>query len=154
MTQQTMFANKKGSVLKKKQKEENIQLAFCKHVKKEYPSVIFTCDFASGMKLPIFIAGKHKLMRSSRAMPDFSADEPNSLYHGFRLELKIDSVYTKKGELKKQLKTIKKTGEKYDHLKEQWEMILKLRERGYYADFGQGLEDCKKKFDDYMKISK
>jgi len=32
MTQQTMFATKKGSVLKKKQKEENIQIAICEYI--------------------------------------------------------------------------------------------------------------------------
>lgn len=142
---------------KKAKKEEKIQLAFCDFVKKDYPDVIFSCDLASGLHLPIHIGALHKRMRSSRAQCDFFAAEPmmEINFCGFFLELKRDrdEVFTKDGRFKK-----KKSKElvggvwmEYDHVQEQVEMIRKLRRRGYYADFGLGLEDCIFKFQAYMR---
>lgn len=142
--------------VKKQQKETKIQIAFCDWVKKVYPEIIFSCDLSSGMRLPLHIAGMHKRMRSSRGHTDFFSAEPRGTNYAFFLELKkdIDEVYLKDGLTFKKCKTpIKKAGKivgYYDHIQEQWDMICKLRERGYYADFGLGLQDCKDKFTAYM----
>ena len=142
-------------------KEAKIQLALCDKIKKDYPDIIFSCDLASGMKLPIHIAGLHKRMRSSRGHCDFFAAEPvyngDVVYSGFFLELKKDrnEVYNKNGTFKKKLIKVKKDGvvvEEYDHIQEQWDMILKLREKGYFADFGMGLEDCIEKWEKYLSM--
>ena len=171
MKQQSIFGNpvdskassailipglKKG----KKKHEEKVQLSFCKFVKKIYPDVIFTCDLASGLKLPVHVGALHKKMRSSRAHCDFSASEPKLEYHGFFLELKKDSgeVFCKDGVTFKKAKTPIKLGNKivghYDHIQEQWEMIQKLRKKGYWADFGLGLQDSIDKFVAYMELKK
>lgn len=168
MTQQTMFATKKdsleypGSVLKKKQKEENLQLAICKYIKLQYPSVIFSCDLASGLRLPIHIGAKHKAMRSSRGLPDlFIAHQKSNFdmltaWGGLFIELKRedtvlirpkDAKIISKGEKKLRLK-----GDWYDdHIEEQAIILQRLREQGYKAEFAVGFEEAKKIIDDYLQ---
>jgi len=142
---------------KKGKKEEKIQLAFCDNVKIKFPDVIFSCDLSSGMNFPMHIAARNKRMRSSRSHTDFFMAEPRGEYKGFFLELKKDAgeVYCKDGvTFKKKIIKIKKGGivvEEYDHIASQWEMILKLRSKGYYADFGLGYDDCMKKLTDHLK---
>lgn len=145
MTQQTMFATKKGSVLKKKQKEENIQIAICEYLKLQYPSVIFTCDLASGMKLPIWIAAKNKKMRSSRGLPDlfiaqgkFRTNEPS--YNGLFIELKRESSRLKNGGIAKS-----------EHHDEQEAVLARLREQCFMAEFACGFDEAKKIIDDYLQ---
>lgn len=143
---------------KNKHIEDNIQIAFCEFVKLQYKDVIFQCDLSSGMKLPIHTAARNKKMRSSRALPDFLMLEPRGWFKGFALELKKDSseVYKKDGSLVKKIVKVKnKRGvviEEYDHVKEQADMLEKLRGKGYYADFGMGLDDCIQKITNYMSI--
>jgi hypothetical protein len=156
MTQQTMFATKKGSVLKKKQKEENLQLAICTYIKLQYPNVIFSCDLASGLRLPIWLGAKHKAMRSSRGLPDLFISEPTFKYSGLYIELKREDVVLirpkdakviSKGEKKLRLK-----GDWYDdHIEEQAIILEKLRQRGYRADFAVGFTEAKKIIDDYLQ---
>lgn len=152
----TVDEYKKNFKKNTKVKEDKVQMAFCKHVKKTFPDVIFNCDLASGMNLGKHIGGMNSQMRSSRAHCDFHASEPRGDFKGFYLELKRDrdEVYRKDGGLKSAIKTNKKTGEKYDHIKEQWEMIQNLRSKGYYADFGLGLDDCIDKMKEYMSLPK
>lgn len=57
-------------------------------------------------------------------MPDLVIFEPRAGYHALFLELKAESPFRKDGRLKKS-----------DHLKGQADSILKLRGKGYYADF-------------------
>ena len=51
-------------------------------------------------------------------------------------------------------KLFKKDGEllRDAHLFEQYNTILKLREKGYYSDFAVGFENAKKVIDNYLKI--
>lgn len=177
MTQQTMFATKKGSVLKKKQKEENLQLAICKYIKLQYPSSIFSCDLASGLRLPIHIGAKHKAMRSSRGLPDlfiaqsrekveyrevklFKDEEYKKAevvkYCGLFIELKREDVVLirpkdakviTKGEKKLRLK-----GDWYDdHIEEQAIILQRLRNEGYKAEFACGFLEAKKLIDEYLQ---
>lgn len=157
----TVDEYKAGFKLNKNVKEAKIQISFCEYVKKAYPDVVFNCDIASGMNLGKHIGGMNARLRSSRAHPDFHAFHPKKtkelghIYHGFLLELKRskDEVYKKDGTLKRAIKTNKKTGEKYDHIKEQADLLERLRGIGYFADFGLGLDDCISKFDSYMKCN-
>lgn len=146
---------------KKAKKEEKIQLAFCDYIKKHYPDIIFSCDLASGLFLPLHIGAMHKRMRSSRGHCDFFAAETiydgDLVYSGFFLELKrdYDEVYTKYGLFKKKMVKIKKKGiivGEFDHIGEQWDMIQKLRLKGYYADFGLGFDDCVEKWEKYLSM--
>lgn len=109
------------------------------------------------MKLPKWIAASHKAQRSSRGFPDFFMAKATPIYQGFFLELKKDheEVYKKDGGFKKKTSKVKvgKLTIEVDHIQEQWDMIVRLRKEGYYADFGLGLEDCITKVNKYLKQS-
>lgn len=133
-------------VNKKGKKEEGIQIAICNYIKKEYPDVIFTCDLSSGMKLPIWIAAKHKSMRSSRGLPDlFISRTVKShdviIYSGLFIELKKDgnSPFLKDGSLSKD-----------KHVQEQAAILQRLRFQGYSAEFAVGYEQAVKIIDEYL----
>jgi len=133
--------------------EENIQIAFCKYVKVRHPEVIFFCDLTSGMKLPMHVAARNKIMRSSRGMPDFCA-----MFRGkvMFLELKKEKaeVYNQNGTFRKKEIIVKKGSiviEKYDHVQEQEAMLKRFRSMGFYAEFGLGLDDCIMHIDKWVK---
>ncbi len=121
--------------------EARIHEAFCKYVATKYPTLIFTSE-SSGIRLTMGQAVKAKKLRSSSKLPDFWLAEPRGPFHGFFLELKRSraEVYRKDGTL------IKK-----ERIHGQAVMIARLQNRGYYADFGFGLDDCIKKLDQYME---
>lgn len=131
---------------KNSKKEEKIQISVCKYLKMQYPDAIFTCDLASGMKLTIGLAAKHKSQRSGRGYPDLCVDEPRRGYNGLRIELKssVNSVFLKDG------KTLK--SDPKNHLKEQIDMMERLKKRGYYASFGLGFDDTKRIIDWYFSL--
>ena len=66
---------------------------------------------------------------------------------GTKLKRDKDAKKPWKGEIK-----IRKKGDWFDkHIEEQAEMLEKLRARGYKAEFGIGLEECKKIIDEYLR---
>lgn len=136
---------KKGG--KRKKSEENLQLAVCAYLKKNYPGIIFFCDMSSGMKMPIWLAARNKKMRSSRGLPDLFIAQPQSNgilnYHGFFIELKKEGI-----------KTVLKNGNlpADKHLKEQNEILRQLLKLGYKACFASGYVDAIKKIDDYLHV--
>lgn len=138
---QQLFPEKKARK-KISHKEEKVQIQVCKYLRLQYPDVIFTCDLASGMRLPIHIAAKNKAMRSSRGLPDMFIAKSNWKYSGLFIEIKTSSVYLKDG---KTLKADK-------HLREQNDRLIALIKEGYCAVFGCGFEECKKLIDGYMSI--
>lgn len=135
---------------KGKKAEENIQMAVCEYLRNSYPGVVWMCDLASGMKMPIWIAARNKKMRSSRGMPDlFIAVQKRVLSvgkHGVSgglfIELKKDGTVL-----------FNKKGEPYDkHLREQNEVLKKLREAGYVAQFCVGYDQAISTIDTYMGL--
>lgn len=155
--QQPLFAKKEltskefitlnKSIKKKKaKKEEKIQLSLSKYARTKYPYLIFQVDVASGMRLTIGQGVKAKQMRSERGQPDFILMEPKGGFHAFALELKneISDVYLADG-------TISDCKGK-SHVREQAAILQRLRAKGYYAQFGIGLNDCIKQLDDYMAL--
>jgi ribosomal protein S4 len=151
--QQDLFSTeeyKKTFVKNKKVKEESIQLQVCDYLRKNYPNVIFTCDLASGLKLPIWIAAKHKKMRSSRGLPDLfiahvrlklksMGDSEHEHVTGLFIELKKDSARLKNGGIAKS-----------DHHDEQEAILSRLRQQGYRAEFACGYEEAVKLIDEYL----
>ena len=87
-------------------------------------------------------AAKHKRLHPERGYPDLFIAESSRKFHGLYLEIKTESnsPYKKDGTLKKD-----------KHLEEQAEMLEKLRARGYKAEFGVGVEECKKIIDEYLR---
>lgn len=140
---------KKRSGTKKNKVEERLQLRVCNYLKQNYPDVIFFCDVASGLHLPIWIGALHSKMRSSKGLPDlFIAKRkwedfsmiPTIEYSGLFIEIKKEGLRLKNGGLPKD-----------KHISEQCVIIQRLKEKGYKAEFGVGFEECKKLIDDYLK---
>lgn len=122
--------------------EETLHEEVARYIRFLYPKVIFNSDM-SGIKLSMFQAKKAAKLRSSRAFPDLVIYEPVDNYKGLFIELKADGV-----------KVFKKDGSLVanKHIKEQAEMIEKLREKGYAAYFACGIDEAIKIIDDYLKI--
>ena len=133
--------------------EENLHLKICDYLRKNYPDVLFRTDFSSGMKMSPGQAVKHKKFQKSRAWPDLFIAESgvvkfkegnlivNLRKNGMFLELKADGV-----------KLYKKNGEMVanKHYQEQAEMLKKLRDRNYYAEFAIGYKDAIEQIREYL----
>ena len=134
-------------------KEETLHLKVCDYLRKNYPDVLFRTDFSSGMKMTPWQAAKHKKFQKSRAWPDLFIAESgvvkfkegnlivNLRKNGMFLELKADGV-----------KLYKKNGEMVanKHYQEQAEMLKKLRDRNYYAEFAIGYKDAIEQIHEYL----
>lgn len=111
-------------------------------------------------------AAKHKRLHPERGYPDlfiarsgeviFGPCNDRRLVYGLYIEIKKDGTKLKRDkDAKKPLKgevKIRKKGDWWDkHIKEQAEMLEKLRARGYRAEFGVGFEGCKKIIDEYLR---
>lgn len=118
----------------------------CEYLKIRYPRAIFRTDFASGLKLSMPQAIVHKKLQSSRAWPDLQIVEPShpdyeQKYIGLFIELKRDGtvVFKKDGTIRAD-----------PHLQEQAEMLERLRQRGYKAEFAIGFVQAREIIDDYL----
>lgn len=141
--------------------EEQIQLAIVNYIRYQYPSVIFHSDFGSGIKLTMGQAIKQKRLNGGRrSWPDMFIAEPMAR----KIDLSKDSPFDKATklvmyaglfiELKREgTRIFKKDGALVadEHIREQFDMLADLRQRGYAAEFGIGFDATKKLIDDYMK---
>jgi hypothetical protein len=125
---------------KPRSREADIHLEVVNYLKLAYKDVLFRTDFASGLKMSIFQAMKHKRLQSSRAFPDIFIYQPSRGFHGLALELKRESPYRKDGTLKKD-----------PHLEEQAAMLVRLSQLGYQSQFAVGFDDAKKIIDNYLR---
>jgi hypothetical protein len=137
--------------VKRKKTEESLQIAVAKYLKFKYPNLIFNSDLGS-VNFNAWQGARAKAMRSTRGQPDIFIFEPKQIpgsphfYHGMALELKNkkSDVYLDDGTIS-DCKTKK-------HIREQAEMLKRLRDKSYWADFGLGFDDCVKKIDSYMSL--
>lgn len=122
------------------QREELLQEAICHYIRAQYPKVVFTCE-PSGLKLPIGQAKKIAKMRSGKSLPDLWALEPRGGFHGLILEIKTKkgTPYLKDGRLSTR-----------EHIQNQAEVLQKLLELGYHANFAVGYEDAITQIETYM----
>ena len=150
--------------------EHNLYEQIARYLQLQYPDVIYRFDIAADLKLTPGQAAKHKRLHPTRGYPDLSISEPKIVkpqcraltdgerrklekgmefisvkilqnYHGLYLEIKKD------GE-----KLTKKDGSwRTPHIAEQAEMLEKLRQAGYKAEFGVGFSECKQIIDDYLR---
>lgn len=154
MSEQSIFSPEefrkltKSKGAKRTKQEENLQLAVCKYIKTKYPDVIFTCDLASGMKLPIWLAARNKKMRSSRGLPDLFIAKPmyksldgrlTTLHYGLFIELKREDVRLKSGSMPKS-----------EHIDEQAKILSRLKKLMYRAEFACGYTEAINIIDDYL----
>ena len=123
------------------QKEADIHIAICTYIKTQYPNVIFTSE-SSGIRVSMYQAKILKKMRSCAGLPDIMIFEPRKSYYGLFLEVKRENfaVYKKDGGL------VSNT-----HIAEQEEILHRLKQRGYFAEFVRGFDDAKAIIDYYLR---
>ena len=121
-------------------KEYEVCKAIATYLKYQYPDVIYRFDMG-GLNLSMAQAGMNKAIQCGKGWPDMFIAESIRPYKGMFLELKAEGV-----------KLQKKDGSyATPHLQEQWEMLYKLRLKGYVADFAVGFDQAKRLIDSYLK---
>lgn len=156
--------------------ELELQAQVADYIRLRYPSVIFHSDFGSGIKLTMGQAIRQKRLNGGRrAWPDLFIAEPvkpkascRELTEEERKEVEaelgdlngiscvkyLQNRYGLFIELKREgTRIFKKDGRLVadEHIREQFDMLAELRNRGYVAEFGIGFEGTKKLIDDYLK---
>lgn len=129
--------------------EAQLQEQVAQYIRLQYPDVLFHSDFGSGIKMTKGQAIKQKRQNGGiRGWPDMLIAEPvphmeNNRFRVFNalfLELKRENTRLKK-----------KNGEwASDHIAEQAEMLAKLNEKGYKAEFAVGFDEAKRIIDEYL----
>lgn len=127
--------------------ESELQIAVADYLRLRYPSVLFHSDYGSGVRLTIGQAVRQKRQNGGRrAWPDMFIAKPKyevarvMKYAGLMLELKKEGA-----------RLYKKNGEPAsEHIAEQAQVLEKLREEGYAAEFAVGFDEAKKIIDDYL----
>ena len=121
-------------------KEEAVHIAICDYIRAKYPYAIFTSE-SSGIRVFWKQAKALKRMRSSAGLPDIMIFEPRKSYYGLFLEVKREdfSVYKKDGGLVSNA-----------HIQEQENILFRLKQRGYMAEFVRGFDDAKAIIDYYL----
>lgn len=139
--------------------EHNLYELIARYLQQQYPGVIYRFDIGADIKLTMGQAAKHKRLHPTRGYPDLFIAEPKNIKVKTALDGGYSLVKTKTlGGLYLEIKTesnlpYKKDGtlKKDKHIEEQAEMLEKLRARGYRAEFGVGIEECKKIIDEYLR---
>lgn len=130
--------------------ELELQAQVADYIRLKYPSVIFHSDFGSGIKLTMGQAIRQKRLNGGRrSWPDMFIAEPRTVrkdgdkfyYAGLFIELKKAGtrIYRKDGRLVSDA-----------HIREQFDMLEQLRQRGYMAEFACGFDEAKKIIDEYL----
>ena len=124
-----------------KQTEANVHRMVCQYLKVRYKDVIFASDFAAGLKLTRYQAAMQKIHKSHRGYPDLFIAQPIGQWSGLYLELKREGVIVRlqNGSLTKN-----------PHIQEQWDVITKLRLKGYCANFAVGFDEARRIIDWYL----
>jgi hypothetical protein len=123
------------------QKEAQLREQIAWWLKAQYPGLVYRFDLAADMKLTVGQAARHKRLHPERGYPDLLLLEPRAGFAGAFFELKAENA-----------KLYKANGQLYSdsHLAEQETMLQRLRDKGYYATFAQGFDDCVAKISDYL----
>ena len=128
-------------------KEHDIYTQIADYLRYQYPEVIYRFDLAADLKLTMGQASKHKRLQRYRGYPDLFIAEPRENkggrnYHGLYLEIKVDGtkIYKKDGTLVSN-----------EHIREQYDMLESLRNRGYAAEFACGFSQVKALLDAYLR---
>ena len=130
--------------------ELELQAQVADYIRLKYPSVIFHSDFGSGIKLTMGQAIRQKRLNGGRrSWPDMFIAEPTCYEncgadiwtHGLFIELKRQGtkIYRKDGRLVSDA-----------HIREQFDMLEQLRQRGYKAEFACGFDEAKEIIDGYL----
>lgn len=123
--------------------ESMLREAVATYLAAKHPKLIWFFDLAGEHKLSKAAAARQKLLRNGRyALPDLHILEPRGDYHGCFLELKAIEA-----------RAFKKDGSPADaHVIKQDLCLRALRERGYYAEFAQGLDAVLFHIEKYLSL--
>jgi hypothetical protein len=126
----------------KKPKEKNVHAQVCQYLKLQYPRAIFNSDLA-GLRLTIGQSMQAKRMRSGDGFPDIAIYEPRGDFSGLFIELKREgeTIWLRDNSVTTN-----------DHIREQYGMLKKLNERGFFAVFAIGFDEAKNTIDTYLKL--
>lgn len=147
--------------------ELELQAQVADYLRLQYPHVLFHSDFGSGIKLTPGQAMRQKRLQGGRrAWPDMFIAEPKvrhttdgewgiklgwaqlddgtdyyaMMFAGLMIELKREGT-----------RLTKKNGEwANEHIREQFDMLEQLRQRGYMAEFACGFDEAKEIIDEYL----
>jgi hypothetical protein len=130
--------------------EYYLQVALTNRIRSQYPDVLFRSDLG-GIRLTPGLAVQAKAIQQGRAWPDLFIAEPKvepygdsfRAYYGMYLEIKDENtvIWKKNGD---------PVADK--HIREQIEMLKKLRDKGYYAEIGAGFDTCWTLIDRYLSL--
>lgn len=133
--------------------ELEVQVQVADYLRLRYPGVLFHSDYGSGLRLTPGQAIKQKRLQGGRrSWPDMFIAEPKvktvdrstntqRFYSGLMIELKKAGtrIYRKDGRLVSDA-----------HIREQFDMLEQLRQRGYMAEFACGFDEAKRIIDEYL----
>ena len=126
--------------MSKKQPEFELQKSICKWLDLQYPNLLYLSDTIASVKLTIPQQVRNKaIQKKGFKCPDLLILQPNDIYHGLFIELKIKSPYKKDGTLLKD-----------EHLEEQQKTIKDLNLKGYFSCFSWGFEMTKDIINKYL----
>jgi hypothetical protein len=124
-----------------KHNEYHLQKQVCQYLEFQYPNVLFLSDTIANLRLSLPQAVRNKgIQKQGFRCPDLIILCPKDEWHGLLIELKIETVFNKKGELKSQ------------HLKEQKKSLIELGMYGYCASFAVGFDEAKQLIDNYLSL--
>ena len=140
--------------------ELELQAQVADYLRLQYSHVLFHSDFGSGIKLTPGQAMRQKRLQGGRrSWPDMFIAEPMAR----KIDLSKDSPFDKAAklvmhaglfiELKKAgTRIYRKDGRLVSdaHIREQYDMLEQLRQRGYVAEFACGFDEAKKIIDEYL----
>lgn len=140
--------------------ELELQAQVADYIRLKYPSVLFHSDFGSGIKLTMGQAIRQKRLNGGRrSWPDMFIAEPMSR----KIDLSKDSPFDKAAKLVMYsglFIELKKAGTRIyrkdgclvsdAHIREQFDMLEQLRQRGYMAEFACGFDEAKEIIDKYL----
>ena len=112
--------------------ESKLRILVADWLNYNYKDIIYRFDLAADIRLTVGQASQHKRLHPFRGYPDLFIAEPRGQYHGLYIELKAEgkSPFKKDGTLKTN-----------EHLREQADVLQKLREKGYKAEFATGVDE-------------
>lgn len=131
-------------------RESTLQCHVADYLRLQYPHVLFHSDYGAGIKLTPGQAIKQKRQNGGRrAWPDMFVAEPRTVivgkdkyhYAGLFLELKREGT-----------RILKKDGTLVAdaHIREQYDLLVELEQRGYKASFAVGFDQAKQIIDEYL----
>ena len=122
-----------------KTSEKSLHFQVCQYIRLQYPTVIFNTDL-SGIRLTMGQAVQAKKLRSSNGFPDLVIYEKKHTWSALMIELKREGERI----LKKDMTPAN------EHIYEQAQIHIRLRERGYLAQFAVGFKQAKELIDWYL----